>query len=145
MTAAIRPATDDDLPTLLELYVQLNPDDPMVSVEQARATWTAIVDTAGRDILVATIDDAVVGTIDVTVTPNFTRGARPVLIIENVVVDEMHRRRGVGRLLLAAAVEVGRSAGCYKAQLSADDPDAFEFYEANGFRAGARTYKAYLD
>ena len=54
-------------------------------------------------------------------------------------------RAAVGRVLLDAARAHGRAAGCYKLQLSADDPQAFAFYEAAGLEAAARTYEQYLD
>ena len=65
--------------------------------------------------------------------------------MENVVVNRGSRRTGVGRALLDTARAHGWAAGCYKVQLSADDPAAFAFYEAAGLQSAARTYKAYLD
>jgi GNAT superfamily N-acetyltransferase len=66
-------------------------------------------------------------------------------LVENVVVDHAHRRQGVGAALLEAAAALGRSAGCYKLQLSADDVNAYAFYEEAGWEHAARTYKRYLD
>jgi GNAT superfamily N-acetyltransferase len=60
-------------------------------------------------------------------------------------VDHAHRRRGPGAALLDAAAALGRTAGCYELQLSADDSNAFAFYEAAGWEHAARTYQGYLD
>jgi GNAT superfamily N-acetyltransferase len=73
------------------------------------------------------------------------RAGRPYLLVENVAVDAGARRAGVGRALLAAARAHGEAAGCHEVQPSAGDPEAFDFYEAAGLRAAARTYEQYLD
>jgi GNAT superfamily N-acetyltransferase len=64
--------------------------------------------------------------------------------VENVVVDEGHRRAGVGALLMDAARAHGHAASCYKLELTAEDPLAFAFYEAVGLRPFARVYKEYV-
>ena len=96
-------------------------------------------------MLLAEVEGSPVGTADLTVLTNAARAGRPYLLIENVVVDRAARRTGVGRALLDAARAHGRAAGCYELQLSADDPEAFAFYEAAALRSAARTYKAYPD
>jgi GNAT superfamily N-acetyltransferase len=141
----VRPAEREDLPALLCLYRELHADDPVVDEATAEAVWDQMTAQPGRTVLVADDGGAVVGTIDTFVAANLTRGARPILFVENVVVAAAHRRRGVGRRLLDAAKEIAGSAGCYKIQLlSAADPPAPAFYESNGFRAIARGYRLYL-
>ena len=61
------------------------------------------------------------------------------------MVAAPHRRRGIARALIAEAERRARAAGCYKLVLSAEDPEAFRFYEAAGLEATARTYKRCLD
>jgi GNAT superfamily N-acetyltransferase len=143
----IRPAVESDLPDLLMLYKQLQPADPVLPDGQAVHLWREISAQPGRRILVAAMDDAVVGTVDCAVLPNLTRGGRAFMLVENVVVAETARRNGVGRRLLAAAVAVARSAGCYKVQLlsRSDRPEAHAFYESCGFGTQAAGYRRYLD
>jgi GNAT superfamily N-acetyltransferase len=147
MTIATRPATADDVPALLALYAGLHPDDPPVPADQAASVWRQIADHPGRTVLVAVLDDAVVGTVDCVVLPNLTRGARPFMLLENVVVAADRRREGVGRTLLMAAGQVARSTNCYKMQLLSrvDRIDAHAFYESCGFRPVAQGYRSYLD
>ncbi|WP_269757270.1 GNAT family N-acetyltransferase [Streptomyces sp. CNZ748] len=55
------------------------------------------------------------------------------------------QRRGVGRRLMEAAVDVGEAAGCYKVQLpAADEAYVHTFYEACGFRARAKGLRRYV-
>jgi hypothetical protein len=50
-----------------------------------------ILGMPGRSLLVAEVDDTVVGTIDLLIVPNVTHGGRPWAIVENLIVDEAAR------------------------------------------------------
>ncbi|GIJ47144.1 acetyltransferase [Virgisporangium aliadipatigenens] len=147
MQIVVRPAVQDDLPALLELYAELHPADPPLATHTATEVWRAVEAQAGRTILVAEAGAALAGTIDCTVLPNFTRAARPFMLVENVVVSAGYRRAGVGTALMEAAVRLARQAGCYKVQLLSrtDRKGAHAFYEARGFRAAAQGYRLYFD
>jgi ribosomal protein S18 acetylase RimI-like enzyme len=147
MPITTRPASEADVPALLALYAELHPGDPPPPDSATRVAWQAIAAQTGRTILVAESGGAVIGTIDCTVLPNLTRGARPFLLVENVVVTARHRRSGVGAALLDAAIALARGAGCYKAQLlsRSSRQTAHSFYESRGFRAVAQGYRLYLD
>ncbi|MEV7872303.1 GNAT family N-acetyltransferase [Streptomyces sp. NPDC088124] len=146
MTITIRPASQTDLHGLLALYAELNPDDTPLSAESAGSIWKAVRHQQGRTVLVADLDGTLVGTADCVVLPNLTRGGRSILVVENVVVSNAHRRRGVGRHLMEAAVQLAESTGCYKIQLlAADGYEAHTFYEACGFRPLAQGFRRYLD
>ncbi|MFC4467964.1 GNAT family N-acetyltransferase [Streptomyces xiangluensis] len=145
MKITVRSASEDDLSALLPLYRELNPDDAPLPQASAGAIWTAISKQQGRTILIAEVDGSVAGTADCIVMPNLTRGGRPILFVENVVVAGSFQRRGVGRRLMAAAVQLGESADCYKVQLlAADDEYVHTFYEACGFKAMARGFRRYI-
>ncbi len=141
----VRQAVSADLPRIRALHGQLYPEHGLTDERVAVDAWRLTAATPGRSIHVGEVGGVVVGTVDVTVMVNLTHRGDPWLLVENVVVDRRHRRRGVGAALLEAAAAVGRAAGCYKLQLSADDGDAFAFYEAAGWQHSARTYKRYLD
>ncbi|MGA4955317.1 GNAT family N-acetyltransferase [Streptomyces lavendulocolor] len=145
MKITVRSAVEVDLPGLLALYGELNPDDPPLPEASAAALWAAISRQRGRTILVAEADGTVAGTADCIVMPNLTRGGRAVLFVENVVVAGSFQRHGVGRQLMEAAVRLGESAGCYKVQLlAADDAYVHTFYEACGFKALAKGFRRYI-
>lgn len=146
MTITIRPATETDLPALLALYRELNPDDAPLPPASARSVWAAIATQQGRTVLVADLDGALSGTADCTVLPNLTRGGRSILVVENVVVADAYRRQGVGRQLMDAAAQLAGSTGCYKVQLlAADGHEAHTFYRACGFQPLAQGFRLYLD
>jgi GNAT superfamily N-acetyltransferase len=142
---SVREASKGDLPRLRSLHKQLYRELGATAEHVAAEAWGAIAATPGRTIYVADVGGVVVGTADLTVMANMAHRGEPYLLVENVVVDHAHRRHGVGAALLEAAAALGRAAGCYKLQLSADDFNAYAFYEAAGWEHTARTYKLYLD
>lgn len=147
MTITVRQATEHDLPALGALYAELHPKDPALPHEQAARVWREIAGQAGRTVLIALREEKAVGTVDCVVVPNLTRGGRPFMLVENVVVARVARRQGVASRLFDALVELARAAGCYKVQLLSrvDRADAHRFYESRGLRPVAQGYRSYLD
>jgi GNAT superfamily N-acetyltransferase len=67
--------------------------------------------------------------------------ARPTAQITTLLVGEEDRRRGIGRLLVKAAAQAARTAGCGQLELlvPAEAAELHEFCRATGFaEAGAR-------
>jgi GNAT superfamily N-acetyltransferase len=147
MTIDVRPAAQADVPALLNLYAELHPSDVPPAAQTALDVWRAIEAQPGRTVLVAQSAATVVGTLDCAVLPTLTRGARPFMLVENVVVTAGYRRSGVGSALIQAAVDLARQEGCYKVQLlsRAERHAAHAFYESRGFQAVAQGYRRYLD
>ena len=63
---------------------------------------------------------------------------RPVAILDTLLVGPDERRRGIGRMLLKAASQAARVAGCGTMLLHAppDEPSLAAFCDATGFSAG---------
>ncbi len=142
--ATVRAATPSDLPGLLTLYQHLRPDDPAPSADAASAAWTDMLDMPGLTVFVAALagpPPALVATCTLFVLPNLTHGARPHAMIENVVTLATHRRLGLGRVVLDAAVAAAFAAGCYKVVLTTGSrqEETLRFYERAGFERGTRT------
>jgi len=71
--------------------------------------------------------------------------SEPVAQITTLLVGLEERRRGIGRLLIKAAAQAARVAGCGALELSATagQPDLHEFCRATGFtEAGPRFVRA---
>jgi GNAT superfamily N-acetyltransferase len=147
---AVRLATAADLEAVLGLYAELAAGDPArepPSLEDARSLLGAALEQAGRSVLVADGDGAVLGTADLLVVTNLSHRGAPWAIVENVVVAEAARRRGVGRALMARAVELAEDAGCYKLQLLSmkHRTDAHAFYRSLGLQPLAEGFRIYFD
>ncbi|MBM2812930.1 MAG: GCN5-related N-acetyltransferase, partial [Chloroflexi bacterium] len=89
----------------------------------------------------------VVGTVTLYVLPALSHDGRPFAIVENVVVDESVRRKGMGRRLMEHAERVARERGCYKVSFTSNArrTDAHAFYERLGFSPSHRGYSKYFD
>ncbi|MEU8423186.1 GNAT family N-acetyltransferase [Micromonospora sp. NPDC048835] len=101
------------------------------------SAWRDLHAQAGRRLLLAVAGETVVGTLDTLVAPNLTHGARPYMVVENVVVAAGWRRRGVARALMLAALDDAAAAGCYKVQLvsNATRTDAIASTRPSGSRS----------
>jgi N-acetylglutamate synthase-like GNAT family acetyltransferase len=131
----IRAARAKDLPALLALYRQLNPDDPVLPEAEAGARFAQILAHPGTTIFVTCADGVAVSSVSLVVIPNMTRGGQPYALIENVVTHADHRRRGHGRALIDTAVASAWDLGCYKVMLltGSTEPATLRFYANCGF------------
>jgi ribosomal protein S18 acetylase RimI-like enzyme len=146
-TVWIRRAETTDLPNLLHLLAQMHDEEPPdLRDERVREAFRKILANRERALLVAVADGEIVGTLDLVVVPNLSHGGQPWAMIENVIVDASHRRRGIGGFLLEAATELAESVGCYKLQLvsHAKRDAAHALYRHAEFDAPVAGYRRYL-
>lgn len=143
---AIRDAHEGDVPALLRLVRQLDPPEEAPSEAAALASLRVIGKQPGMRIVVAEDRDGVIGAVMLAVLPNLTHGGRPWAQMENLVVDEDHRSRGVGRALMAWCEDEAREAGCYKLQFQSRNRRraAHRFYRNLGYRALTVGFRRYL-
>ena len=145
----VREARITDLDALTALYEQLSgplaeplPDPPPDPGE----VLAQIVSDPARSLLVAELDGELLGTVDLLIAPNLTHHAQPWALVENVVVADRARRRGVGRALMLRAIELAREAGCYKVNLISGNQrtGSHDFYRSVGLEAVGQGFKTYL-
>lgn len=146
MTLHIRQATDADLPAVLALYAQPGLDDGNVmTVQAAREVFAQFARYPSYRLFVA-CDGAptgeVVATYALLVMHNLAHRGTPSAIAEDVVVAESRQGQGIGRQLMAHAIEQARQAGCYKLALSSNSKrhQAHAFYESLGFKRHGLSY-----
>ena len=127
------------MPQLLELYSELQPLDPPIDCNAATAVWEQAA-AGGTTYFVADNKERIVATCYVAIIPNITRRCAPIGFIENIITAADHRRRGIGRKLLTAAVEYAKAQGCYKVILQSGitRTEAHRFYEAVGFDGNSK-------
>ena len=139
----IRLAKYGDYQQVLGLLRQLNPDDPPDSV-LVRDAYDGILASYNLRLLVAEEEGVLLSTCYLNLIPNVTRGGRPYAVIENVVTDAKHRKRGIGKAVMLEAIEQARRANCYKIMLMTgqSDPGVHTFYKSCGFAPDKK--QAYL-
>jgi len=137
----LRRATADDLDAILVLLS----DDP-ISVARGDAgrpedrsaydrAFAAIDADPAQQLLVAVIDDDVVGTMQLTVIPGLARRGAARLQIEAVRVRSDTRNLGIGAAMMRWAIGRAPDLGVALVQLTSDAQrvDAHRFYERLGF------------
>jgi GNAT superfamily N-acetyltransferase len=138
----IRAAKHADLAGLLDLYRHLNPDDPTPDPTKAETAWSILIRSDLASVIVAEVAGVLVSSCTLVIVPNLSRGARPYGLIENVVTHAGHRRAGLGRAILAAALDAAWQADCYKVMLATGSrrEETLRFYERAGFERGGKTF-----
>jgi len=150
--ATVRLATEGDIPRILDLYRQL-----AITASQAeqcqnptpndyQRVFAEISPPPGHELLVAEDEGEVIGSLVLLTVPNLSHEARPWALVENVVVDEQYRRRGIGRLLMNYAIGKAKETGCHKIGLSSDTSrkEAHKFYRSMEFEASAHGFRLYF-
>ena len=147
----IRHARRSDLDAIVRLIADdesaLHDDSPAPEHRAAYAHAFDQIDGDPRnELFVAEVEDAVVGTFQLTYMPHiFDRGAERAQL-EGIFVARASRGRGIGGDMLKFALERARARGCRMAQLNSNKAraNAHRFYEAAGFTASHEGFKAIL-
>jgi GNAT superfamily N-acetyltransferase len=139
--AAVRDAVEADLPRVVELLQQMSLDSPREDTssplkEAYLEAFRRIEADPSLRLLVIEVDGRVLGTASFILVPNLSYRGRPHAIIENVVVDEAERGRGLGEQLVLHCLEEARRAGCTRLSLASNRrrTRAHAFYERLGFK-----------
>jgi GNAT superfamily N-acetyltransferase len=140
MNVTMRAAVQDDLPEIVRLLAadavtgnRERYSDPLLpSYEEA---FREISQDPNNELIVADLNGAVIGTLQLTFIPNLTlRGGKRALV-EAVFIDQQYRGQGIGKKLMQWAIERARQRNCRMIQLTTNKArhDAQRFYEALGF------------
>lgn len=136
-------ATVDD--ELVEAFARLIPQLTSSSTPPDADVLRQLVDGPDTDLLVARVDDAIVGSLTLAfyLIPTGLKAW-----IEDVVVDDAARGRGIGRLLNEAALERARTRGAKNVSLTSrpSREAANRLYQRIGFQVrDTNTYRFDLD
>jgi ribosomal protein S18 acetylase RimI-like enzyme len=144
----IRPVMISDLADLRVLLGYLHDLEPWGDDQDiaAEVTLLRISQDGGRHLLVSEKDGLLVGTADLTLITNLTRGLKSFGIIENLVVAPNYRRQGIGEALLKEAILIAQQENCYKVELvsSSQREGAGSLYKKLGFNASVDGYRQYF-
>jgi len=134
---SIRKAELSDLPLLLRLYREIDSGSPAeTTVQKADEVFCRIRRYPNYAIYIAEQNETIVGTFSLLIMDNIAHSCSPSGVIENVVVDQRMRGKGIGKAMMQFAMESCRCFGCYKMVLSSNiaREEAHRFYEQIGFK-----------
>lgn len=131
----VRAASPADAKALAVLLQQLGDDEPRADPAMLALRLGEL--PHGRVVLVAERDGQLLGTCTLHLIEHLAHNFARSAILEDVVVDADVRGLGIGRALLARAIERARAWGCYKLALSSNRSReaAHQFYAQLGFKA----------
>jgi ribosomal protein S18 acetylase RimI-like enzyme len=132
----ITAARETHLPAILNLYAQLGQDDGRVlDLDTAQKLLARIASYPDYRLYVAVIEGKVIGCFALLIMDNLAHCGEPSAIVEDVVVAEQWRGRGIGQAMMGFATRISQRKGCYKIVLSSNRmrQAAHRFYERLGF------------
>lgn len=147
----IRSAVSDDVPSIVGLLR----DDELGKCREAAdpahlapyaAAFQAIQNDDHSELLVAIVDETVVGCLQITCIPGLSYQGVTRGLIEDVRVARHLRGHGIGKRLVLAAEAHARSAGCALLELFVhqDRANAQAFYERLAFKGEHRGFRKSL-
>lgn len=148
----IRPATVDDLPTIIHMLVDdvLGKQREFIGDEafetKYRSAFEAICKEPNHHVMVAVIEERVVGTFHLSFIPGLTYAGRWRAQIEGVRVSSDVRGQKIGRRMMEWVIDQARQRDCCMVQLTSDKrrAEAIRFYEDLGFQASHEGFKLRL-
>lgn len=129
----IRRASHTDIPDLIELLQILFIIETDFSVDKSKqriGLEMMLSDSTNRCIMVADVNQQVVGMCTAQILVSTAEGG-VVALIEDLVVDNEHRGKGIGRNLLLSVENWAAEKGAKRLQLLADrnNTPALKFYQ----------------
>ncbi len=149
---SIREAQKSDLARLVELMKALTITTSSVEAHGASTLaeyekiFKQIESDPNHKLIVAELDGTIVGSADMVIVPNLSHQGLPWAVMENVIVEEKMRRKGIAAAMVQYLTDLARESGCYKIGLSSskERPAAHSFYESLGFKQYGLGFRIYF-
>lgn len=139
----------EDIEALLKLYEELVPFEMLLknSLETSVEIYKEILKDKKYLILTAKEEGKVIGSVLGICCKSIATGKKPFLVIEDVIVDEKVRGKGIGKKLIKAIEDFGKENNCVYGILvsSGFRKEAHKFYESLGFTEDVRGFRKMYD
>lgn len=134
MNIEVSEIKDDDLEALADLYQQLVPNQS--SIEKMREVLLSNRDNPNHVVLVAKQDGRVIGSLFASCCEMLFGECKSFMVIEDVVVDENHRRKRIGQELMYVIEDYALRNNCSYIMLitDTDRKGSQYFYSSLGYK-----------
>lgn len=139
----IRKITLNDLEKVFEIMKQLYKE--ALKFEKFQEIYKLKLTDENSYYIVAVENEQIVGILTAELQTKLHREKKQIFI-EDLVVDEKCRNRGIGKELLQNAINYAKSNDCDIVELTSyiDNEKAHKFYENNGFIKHSYKFKKYI-
>lgn len=132
-----RTATKDDLKAIVAMLADddIGENRETALPDEYLHAFEAMESEHYNKVIVAELDDAIAGCLQLVFVPGLSRGGAKRAIIESVRVKSVLRGQNVGTALMKEAIRLAREGGCKLVQLDSDNrrSRAHLFYRRLGF------------
>ena len=143
----VKPVHVDDLRQVMGLIAEFQlAEVRKLGENDIRSIYSRIV-SAGGVVFGAFRGNRLLGTCTLNVCANLSWSGRPYGVVENFIVTENERKRGIGRYLLLMASRAAINKDCYKLALMTQQRSeaTSAFYRSAGFSADKVGYQIRFD
>jgi len=146
--AVIRPAIETDLPSIRPLLSELMEamtDTEGFDIDQSIENCRMMIRDPAQHVLVAVQGNKILGLVNFTARQTIMHPSSSGLIDE-LIVSESSRGKGIARQLVRAAIDKCRESGCCELEVSTEkrNTKARRFYKACGFEEDAVLLELHL-
>ncbi|MBW1985125.1 MAG: GNAT family N-acetyltransferase [Deltaproteobacteria bacterium] len=130
----IRKATVEDEKHILNLLKQFPLESEDYDWQRGAGTFRSIIKNSEfGSVFVADEDENILGVITLSY-PTAIRCGGKYSCIEEFIVDEKGRGKGIGGQLIKNAIEEARSRGCYEIQVNRPSESGYPVYMSHGWK-----------
>ncbi|WP_334184473.1 GNAT family N-acetyltransferase [Novosphingobium sp.] len=136
----VRLAIHSDLNGLLHLFDVSEVSNFAQPLARAKQIWEETLANKNVFVFVAQVDAVIAATCMLITAPNLLRQGRSHGFLENVMTHPDYQGRGLGKAVVANALEHAWSIDCHHVlmQSGRSDPKVHRFYTQLGFKPGLR-------
>jgi len=133
----IKQCTEDDYSSILKLLKQLWPNRKLKN-ETLKKVYTIALKCEKQKLIAALIDNQIVGFCSLTIKNNLWQAGN-LGHIDELIVDNNLRGKGIGRKLMNEIVQIAKKNKCNRIELDSafHREEAHQFYENIGFEKRA--------
>lgn len=140
MDITVRKANINDINEIVNLYEQKGWNKGRQITSEF---FKKVTDIPGCYLLVAEMDDKIVGTVQLNIIQNIAFGGQPYGTVEWVITDKDHRRQGVGRKMFEEIDRICIEHNCDSVMLTSSlaNWESHLFYEKMGYVAPVKGFR----
>ncbi|TBL68582.1 GNAT family N-acetyltransferase [Paenibacillus thalictri] len=129
----IRELIEDDIPQLERLYRQFWGEES--SIEIMKKQFNKLHENESYIFLCAVENNELIGSVMGVICAELYGDCKPFLVLENMIVDNNHRSKGVGKALISELEKIAILRECSQVIFVTERnrTDAVKFYESAGY------------